>query len=259
MQYDAIILAGGKSSRELKSVAPYANEALIVIGKFPMIYYVYKALRASALIRNIVVSGPIEALKNGILPQDKQLFYVESGRSAIESFAHGADFLKKVGITPKILVLPTDIPFITCEAIEDFLQQCEKYPADFYYPVTSKEINDQKFPGVERTYVHLKEGCFTGGNLFLIDKSIIDKCLDMGLKLEKRRKKPVAMARLFGFKLLLTYLFNQLSIGKAEERFFEVMGFRGKGIISNYAEVGVDIDKPSDLEIAQKYFWQMNQ
>lgn len=258
MQYDAIILAGGESTSELKSIAPYDNEALIIIGQFPMIYYVYKALRASSSIRNIVVSGPAEALSS-ILPKEKQLFYVEPGNNAIESFANAADFLKKIGITQKILVLPTDIPFITCEAIEDFLQQCEKYAADFFYPVTSKEVNNQKFPGVERTYVHLKEGIFTGGNLFLIDKSIVNKCLVMGLELEQRRKKPVAMARLFGFKLLLTYLFNRLSIGKAEKRFFEVMGFRGKGIISNYAEVGVDIDKPSDLEIAQKYFWQMNQ
>jgi parvulin-like peptidyl-prolyl isomerase len=53
MQYDAIILAGGESSGELKKIAPYDNEALIIIGNYPMIYYVYQALRQSPAIRNI--------------------------------------------------------------------------------------------------------------------------------------------------------------------------------------------------------------
>ena len=30
-------------------------------------------------------------------------------------------------------------------------------------------------------------------------------------------------------------------------------GIRGRAIISPYAEVGVDVDKPSDLELAHRY------
>jgi dTDP-glucose pyrophosphorylase len=44
MAYDAVILAGGESSSDLKKIAPYDSEALILIGKYPMIYYVYHAL-----------------------------------------------------------------------------------------------------------------------------------------------------------------------------------------------------------------------
>lgn len=50
MAYDAVILAGGESSSELRKMAPYDNEALILIGKYPMIYYVYQALTASPMI-----------------------------------------------------------------------------------------------------------------------------------------------------------------------------------------------------------------
>ena len=46
MQYDAVILAGGENSSELRKIAPFDNEALIIIGNYPMIYYVYQALRA---------------------------------------------------------------------------------------------------------------------------------------------------------------------------------------------------------------------
>jgi GTP:adenosylcobinamide-phosphate guanylyltransferase len=253
MQYDAVILAGGESTSELKKIAPYDNEALIIIGNYPMIYYVFNALRDSKHIRNIVISGPVEALRN-IFSRQENLYFATSGQDAIESFNHAVNVLQEQAeITEKLLILPTDIPFITTAAIDDFIAQCESKEADFYYPVTSKEINERKFPGVSRTYVNLKEGTFTGGNLFLLKTQVIDKCLDIGLKLVKRRKNPIAMARLFGFSLVWKYIFKQLSIGMIKSRFYEVTGIKGEPIISQYAEVGVDVDKPSDLNLAQQY------
>jgi len=251
MQYDAVILAGGESSSELKKIAPYDNEALIIVGNYPMIYFVYQALLASAAIDKIVVSGPVESLK-AILPRDERTLFVEGGRNAMESFAHAVKLLEARGISEKVLILPTDIPFITKEAIEDFLDRCEASDNDFYYPVTCKEVNEEKFPGVERTYVRLQDGVVTGGNLFLIRSALIEKCLEMGLKLVERRKNPLAMARLFGFSLAWKFITHRLSIEMAEKRFYRVMGIRGKGIISPYAEVGVDVDKPSDLQLAQE-------
>lgn len=251
MQYDAIILAGGESSSELKKIAPYDNEALIIIGNYPMIYYVYQALRSSSYINQIVVSGPVEALK-AILPRDERLLFVDGGQNAIESFAHAVKTLKATEISSKVLILPTDIPFITVQAIEDFLDRCEKSNCDFYYPVTRKEVNEEKFPGVQRTYVRLMEGTVTGGNLFLIRSELIEQCLEMGLKLVERRKNPLAMARLFGVGLVWKYLTRRLSIEMAEKRFYKVLGIKGKCIISPFAEIGVDVDKPSDLNLAQE-------
>lgn len=253
MQYDAVILAGGESTSELKKIAPYDNEALIIIGEYPMIYYVFNALRESSRIRNIVISGPVEALRN-IFPRQENLYFAASGQDAIESFSNAVNVLQEQSdITEKLLILPTDIPFITTAAIDDFLAQCESIEADFYYPVTSKEVNETKFPGVSRTYVNLKEGTFTGGNLFLIRTSVIGQCLDIGVKLVKRRKNPVAMARLFGFSLVWKFIFKQLGIPTIKRRFYEVTGIKGEAIISQYAEVGVDVDKPSDLNLAQQY------
>lgn len=251
MPYDTVILAGGESSSDLKEMAPYDNEALIIVGNYPMIYYVYRALRASARIDKIIVSGPIDALKN-ILPRDERLFFVEGGSNAMDSFARAAKVLENIGISTKVLVLPTDIPFITTEAIDDFLNRCEETDDDFYYPVTCREVNEAKFPGVQRTYVRLQDGVVTGGNLFLIRSELIETCLKVGEKLVERRKNPLAMAQLFGFGLVWKYITHRLSIDIAEKRFYQVLGIRGKGIISPYAEVGVDVDKPSDLKLAQE-------
>jgi molybdopterin-guanine dinucleotide biosynthesis protein A len=252
MPYDAVILAGGENSSELKKIAPYDNEALIIIGNYPMIYFVYSALRRTAAIDKIIVSGPVEALKT-ILPHDEKLFFVEGGANAIETFAHGTDLLNRIGTSSKVLAVPTDVPFLTAEAVTDFLACCEQEEADFYYPITRKEDNDHKYPGVIRTYVRLKDGVFTGGNLFLIRSALIPSCLEIGLKLTERRKSPLAMAKLFGFRLVWCYITGRLSIRMAEKRFYKIVGIKGKGIISGYAEVGVDVDKPEDLRLAQQY------
>lgn len=252
MQYDAIILAGGESSSELKKIAPYDNEALIIIGNYPMIYFVYHAVRKCPAIRKIVVSGPADSLRN-ILPREENLFFVAGGENAVESFANAAAFLKKEGATEKLLIMPTDIPFINEEAVADFLNRSQQSDDDFYYPITSQEINEEAFPGVRRTYVRLRDGIFTGGNLFLLRSELIDDILDLLLKLVTRRKNPLAMARIFGLGLVWKFITRTLDISTAEKRFFQVTGIRGKAIISPYAQIGVDVDKPSDLELAQKY------
>jgi molybdopterin-guanine dinucleotide biosynthesis protein A len=259
MKYDTIILAGGESTCELRKIAPYDNEALIIIGNCPMIYYVYNTLKASSDVNRIVVSGPVEALRT-IFAREENIYFVNSGSNAMESFNNAVQKLTELGdITEKLLVLPTDIPFITPEAVQDFISRCEKSDADFYYPVTSREINEQKFPGVTRTYVTLKEGTFTGGNLFLIRTAVVDKCLDIGLKLVARRKDPVAMAKLFGFRLVWKYFIKRLGLSEIKKRFFQVTGIKGEPIISPYAEVGVDVDKPSDLVLAQEYLLREEQ
>lgn len=252
VKYDAIILAGGESRGELKKIAPYDNEALIVIGNYPMIYFVYQALRKSLLIRNIVISGPVDSLRS-IIPSEERLYFVNSGDNVVDSFSHAYEFLKKKGMTERILIMPTDIPLITTMAIDDFIKKCEKQEADFYYPITSKEVNELKFPGVARTYVKLMEGTFTGGNLFLVRNEIIDEMTELAKELVKRRKSPLAMARLFGLGLVFKYLIKKLSIKEIEKRFHHIVHVKGKAVVSAYAEVGVDVDKLSDLEIAQQH------
>jgi molybdopterin-guanine dinucleotide biosynthesis protein A len=222
MQYDAIILAGGESSSELKKIAPYDNEALIIIGNYPMIYYIYNALRKSAYIRNIVISGPVEAMRN-IFSGEEKLYFANGGKNAIESFANGIELLQQKGITEQVLVMPSDIPFITTQAIDDFINQSRKKEADFYYPITGKEINEAKFPGVNRTYVKIKEGIFTGGNLFILRSDLYEEVLTIAIKLVERRKKPLEMARLFGFGLVWKYILGCLSVESVKKG---LLGFR---------------------------------
>ena len=245
--YDAVILAGGVNSGELRKYAPYENEALIILGKYPMIHYVYQAVKNTPGLGNIIISGPCDSLRP-IFSKDDILMFTDSGEYAIESFANALGLAN----SERILIMPADIPFITPEAIEDFLHQCEKYDADVHYAIVSREVSEKRFPRVKRTYVRLKEGVFTGGNLFLIRTAVASQGIALGKKLVAHRKNPLAQARLFGMDLVLKYVTGRLSIREVEERFHEILNLTVKAIISNYAEVGVDVDKPSDLKLAEE-------
>ncbi|MGI6488245.1 MAG: NTP transferase domain-containing protein [Syntrophomonadaceae bacterium] len=251
-QYDAVILAGGLSSGKLKKYAPFDNEALIVIGSYPMIYYVYRALRGSEQIRKIVISGPGEAMQE-IFKKEKDLFFAEPGEDSIDSFSNALQVLEEQGATENVLILPSDIPFITTSAIDDFIERCGELRADFYYSIVERDTSESHFPGVKRTYVKMRDGVFTGGNLFAVRIAVVEDCLAVAKKLVARRKNPLALARLFGLGLAWKFLNGRLSIREAEDRFAGMLGITGRAVISPFAEVGVDVDKPSDLKLAEEF------
>ena len=95
---------------------------------------------------------------------------IPPGRSLLESLNNG---LRAIDIEEPLLVLTSDIPLISKDALEDFLFRCKQKEADVYYSFVPKEINESKYPGVQRTYVKLYEGTFTGGNLVLLSPEVI--------------------------------------------------------------------------------------
>ena len=113
---------------------------------------------------------------------------------------------------------------------------------------------ESRFPDIKRTYASLRDGTFTGGNLFLVRREIISRCLSKAEEFVKLRKSPTALARMVGLGMLLKYFLGQLTIAEAERRVSKIVGAKGCAVISDYPEVGVDVDKASDLEIAKSIF-----
>jgi len=44
-----------------------------------------------------------------------------------------------------------------------------------------------------------------------------------------------------------------LSIKEIEERIEKILHFKGAAIVTPYAEIGIDVDKPSDLDLVERY------
>ncbi|MDX9871979.1 MAG: 4-diphosphocytidyl-2C-methyl-D-erythritol kinase, partial [Clostridia bacterium] len=155
-------------------------------------------------------------------------------------------------LSAKLSIVTGDLPLLTTEAVDHFLAAGLSREGDLFYPVVAREANEEKYPGVQRTYVNLQDGVYTGGNLFLIDPVIIDRALPVAEKLVQYRKKPVKLASCIGWGVLVRYLLGRLSLAEAEEAVSKLMGIRGTVIVSPYPEVGIDVDKDSDLTLAKR-------
>lgn len=242
--YDAIVLAGGK----MKTDVGFQPKALVEIAGKPMIFYVLDALLQQERIDRIFVAGPVKPLTTLSLPDKVKV--VPGGERIMDSVNSGVAAL---GHQRKTVLATVDTPLISSLAITDFLQRSEKLEADFYYSVIEKENYERRYPNSARTYVKLRDGIFTGGNLFLFSPTIVENCMQVANRLVAERKNPFRLAALFGWGFLLKFATGFLSLEDASKRFSKLSGVSGAVIRSPYAELGFDVDRPEDVAIVESY------
>ena len=244
---DVIVLAGEKKDSN-NNTEEKLNKAFYKIKDKYMIDSVVETLRKSGSIDRIAVVGPKDKLESVI---GDMVDYVIEGADSIVS-----NVLLTLECFPedkKILIVTSDIPMITRESIEDFIERCREKDVDLCYSIVDKKVNDRKYPGVRRTYARLWEGRFTGGNVFYFNPAVKDKCKDFIEKMLEYRKSPTKMARVLGFGFLLRLALGILTINAIQKKCESLLGIRGAAIISPYPEIGNDVDSLSDLEIIEKY------
>ncbi|HHW10969.1 MAG TPA: NTP transferase domain-containing protein [Firmicutes bacterium] len=246
MHVDAIVLAGARNNGKLRAASDAVHEATIDIAGQVMVNYVLAALKGCPAVERILVVGPPE-LNELMAAQGVDI--VASGDTMFDNIRIGIEALKP---KDKVLLVTSDIPLIQSEAISDFLNRCAQVEAAIYYPIVAKEVNEKNYPGVRRTYVNLKDGMFTGGNMVLLAPEVVYQGHVLIEKAINMRKKPWQLARLMGMSFLIKLLLKQLSIAEIEEQVSQVLGFRGVGVITPHPEVGIDVDKPSDLMLARR-------
>ncbi|MDW7652411.1 MAG: nucleotidyltransferase family protein [Bacillota bacterium] len=245
--FDVLILAGTGKETELTEQERVKNKAFIQIHANPMLSYVIEALRDASDIGRIAVVGPVTEL-TPFIEQYGILALPEKG-SIPENIKAGFDALQP---RQHFLIVSADIPFLSAAAINNFLTLCRPYDMDFYYPVVPQSSNDKRFPGVVRTYVKLLDGTFTGGNLFLVNPGGLESALPRIEKFFALRKSPVKLAAALGIGFVIKLITRRLTIAELETRFSGLFSLRGKAVVSEYAEIGTDVDKPADLILARK-------
>lgn len=245
---DAVVLAGSTNNGPLKECSQVSHEALIPIGNKTMVEHVVDALLQARKVKRVLIIGPVDDLSG--LALDRRISTAASCGGILENIEAG---LKKMPGEKRILLVTSDIPLLTPQAVDDFLRLCGDMSGDLYYPVIGKAVVESKYPGTRRTYVRLKEGTFTGGNLFLLNPAVYKKCVENGRKIINLRKSPIGLCRLLGLKFVVKFLMRSLTLREAEEKVSQLLGgIKGVVVISKHPEVGVDVDKPGDFELALK-------
>lgn len=246
MRVNAIVLCGAPNTGPLKEADPAPNEALIPIAGRPMVQFVIDGLRQSGRVGRILLVAPPGVLEPHV--QGEDLEFVPARGHIVDNVQAGVE---RLPMTEKVLIASCDIPFITGSIVNDWIESCSTRDADLYYPIVERAATDARFPGVKRTYVTLKEGTFTGGNIFMVNPRIVEPCSPRVRRFLDYRKSPLKLAGLLGWTFILRLLLKSLRLYQLEAKVSEVWGLRGAVIVCPHPEVGVDVDKPGDLRLAR--------
>lgn len=241
----AIILAG-EGSQDVEYFGQ--SKALTGFKGRPLIEYTINALVNSGMIDYILVVGNKNALTpvignnvDTIIEQENDIL-----DNLIKSTYHFND-------EKNVIVATCDIPLITSDSINYFIDKALNLKVDLCYPIIEKSAYMAKYPDARRTYVILKDGEFTGGNLMMINPHKIKAVENQIRFLIDNRKNPLKMARALGVLITLQLLLKRLTIKKIETYVQKKFNMRARALIIPYPEVGSDIDKAEDIEILEKY------
>ena len=248
---NAIILAGQPNDGPFREVSDAPNEALIPVAGKSLLTHVLRALVATERVDRIVVVGPKEAIEEDIKVQlpGAQVEVIESGATVLDNLRRGLESLPE---DKAVLVSTADIPLISGPMVDDLIHRCAALDADLCYPIVKREDCETAFPGVRRTYVFLTDGVFTGGNLFYVRPSAIKAHYGRLQEFYGARKQPLKMAAILGWGFLMRLVLKQLSINQLEEAVARIFNLRGRAVVVDHPEIGVDVDKPSDLRLVKE-------
>ena len=252
MSVDVVVLAGGKNSAEMAAVTGVENRALTPLGARTMLDYVTSALHEAPSVSGITVVGEVPAGSN--------YHVVRGGETLLDNLMAGVRAAQAAGGGDRVLISTSDIPFLTPQAVDDFVDRAVRSGADLCCSYVPVDLCYARFPDMKRTAVRLREGSLTLGNLMLVNPHFLLANQEMIARAYAARKSPVQIARMLGPGLLARLLLSQLlapsflTIGALERGVSRLLGggARAAGIRSEYPEIGTDVDKPDDVAIARR-------
>lgn len=249
---DAVILAGGIPDLKdpLYPISGGKNKALLPIAGKPMVQWVLDAVSESKEIEHVVVIG----LENHEpISCSKPLTFLPDKGTLIENIIQGADYIQTTQPNQTHMVtISADIPALTCEILDEMVRIFMHHDVDICYSVIERQVMEKRFPGSKRTYTKFKDVEICGGDLNLVRISTALNPDGMWNELIQNRKNPLKQAAQIGLGTLLMILTGKLDLNSAAQRVCERMGITGIAIRSPFAEVGMDVDKPFQLEMVEQ-------
>ena len=244
---DVVLPAGGRIRGDFAQAAGTEIKALIRFEEETILRRTVRALRASECVGRIAVIGPEEVLAEArACGADLALL---EGKTGPDNIFRGLDGL--TAVTPYLLIATGDMPFLTPEAVRDFLALC---PADteVCIPIVERSAFELRYPGLIRTDTPLRDGYFRLGGLFRVEVGTLRRTRSHLEQMFAVRKNNLQMARMVGVPFIARYLFRRLTVDQIVARASEVLQCRGAAVRHVPPELAFDIDIPEELSYARQ-------
>ena len=244
---DAIVLAGGGPD-EVSITTPGApNKAFVSIAGATLVERTIRSLRSSPAVARIVAVAPRGAFDSPALREASEVR--EAGETMTQSLRGGL-----AGFDPDTLVLvaASDLPILSREAIDEFAELASRADADITYACVERGVHEARFPEIPHTWAKLADGTYCGGGLIAMRPRALPALAGLLGRLGSARKNPLALAAIFGPRVLARYAIGRLRIEHAERRASELLGAPVAAARSTHPEIAVNVDRASDVALAER-------
>lgn len=250
---DAIITAGGipLPGEPLYEYTRGGSKAMLDLAGKPMIQWVLDAISRSPKINHIIVIGLSEL---GGITCPKPITFLPNQKDMLANINIGLDALKRLQTGSEyVLIAASDVPGITTEMVNWMVDTVEISHSDICYQVIKRDLMEEKFPASHRTYTHLKGMQICGGDVNAVRVNMDPSVSNLWEQLIASRKNPIKQASILGFDVLFGLLFRSATIEELARMISKRLKITGKVIQCPYAEMGMDVDKPNQLEIMRHF------
>ena len=246
---DALVVAGGipKEGEPLYEYTQGMPKALLDVAGKPMIQWMLDALSGSEKIDGVVVIGLDETAD---VHCKKIKAYVPNQGGLLENARAG--MIKILELNPdakQVVVASSDIPAVTSEMVDWMVDNAKDSDLDLHYQVVTREVMEKRYPESNRSYIRLKDMEVCGGDMNVVRAMAVTANEERLERIIASRKSVFKQAALIGYGTLLLLLLGRLDKDGAIERVTKRMDITGKVVLSPYAEIAMDADKPHQLEI----------
>jgi GTP:adenosylcobinamide-phosphate guanylyltransferase len=246
---DAIVTAGGIPKPE-EPLYPYtqgSSKALLDVAGKPMVQWCLDALGGAKDIEHVIVMG-LEA-SSGVTCA-KPLTFIPNQGSMLENILGGIKKVLEINPTAHhALIVSSDIPGITPAMVDWVVETCMQTDDDVYYNVIKREVMEARYPGSKRSFTRLKDVEVCGGDMNVVRTMTVNEHRDTWDRIIESRKSAAKQAALIGYDTLILFLLRMVTMDQAVQRVCKRLKLKGRAVVCPYAEVGMDVDKPHQLEM----------
>ena len=252
--FAAIILAGSRRGTDPVALAAgVTKKCLATVGGVPMVARVIEVLaRHDAIGKMALVVddgaeiATLEPLAE--LRRQGRLLTVTPAASLSSSVRAALDVL---GRRP-VLVTTADHALLDDAILGHFLDHARATNVDLAVGMVPSGAILAAYPESVRTFWRFRDERYSGANLFVLLTPAADVAVGFWRRVEQERKRPWRIARIFGWRHLLAYLLGRVTLDQAMLRASTVIGCRIRAVPIPIAEAAIDVDKPADLELAER-------
>jgi molybdopterin-guanine dinucleotide biosynthesis protein A len=246
---DAVVIAGGipQPGEPLYEATRGIPKAMLDIAGKPMVQWVLDALSGATKVERVFLVG---LPPDSVVSCTKPMVFIPSQGDLLENIRSGV--AKVLELNPQahhVLIVSSDIPGITPTMVDWEIDTTMQTDHEIYYHVIQQEVMEKRYPGSRRSYIQLRDMRVCGGDMNVVRAQTVVANEDIWKKLVDARKSALKQAALVGFDTMLMVLFHVITLERAVKVASRRLKVNARVIVSPYAEIGMDVDKPHQLEI----------